>query len=214
MTQCPTYVTLDERRKQLAKYKLCGRCTGEHKTSDCKINNISCNECHIANPSDKNHLRCLCPRLVKKSTSAKSVTAIGSKMSKADKGIALPLVSATITCKGMEAYRAVAMLLDTGSQATLVKRSVVNRLGLPLELGKVYTSLQGYAGQRVKGTLFDTVFFKVFKRGYKQSINVRAYVVDSLVCLNMPGLSKLCRQINKKGIKLAYEPILDTKQVC
>ena len=60
--------------------------------------------------------------------------------------------------------------------------------------------------------MFDTVFFKVYKRGYKQSINVRPYVVDSLVCLNMPGLSKVCRQINKKGIKLAYELILDTKQ--
>merc|ERR1711895_156421 len=30
--------------------------------------------------------------------------------------------------------------------------------------------------------------------------------------VNMPGLSRVCRQINKKGITLAYEPILDTKQ--
>ena len=85
-------------------------------------------------------------------------------------------------------------------------------MGLPLEDGKVYTSLQGYAGQRVKGTLFDTVDFKVYKKGYKETIDVKAYVVDSLVCLNMPGLSRVCRQINKQGITLAYEPILDTKQ--
>ena len=72
--------------------------------------------------------------------------------------------------------------------------------------------MQDYAGQRVKGTLFDTINFKVYKKDYKETINVRAYVVDNLVCLNMPGLSKVCRQINKKGITLAYEPILDTKQ--
>ena len=42
-------------------------------------------------------------------------------MSKADKSVALPLMSASITCKGKEAGRAVAVLLDTGSQATLIK---------------------------------------------------------------------------------------------
>ena len=162
------------------------------------------------NPNDKSHLRPLCQRLVR-STNTKNVTAISYKMSKADKSVALPLMSASITCRGKEADRAVAVLLDTGSQATLIKRSVVNRLGLPLEVGKVYTSLQGYAGQRVKGTLFDTVDFKVYKKGYKETIDVKAYVVDSLVCLNMPGLSRVCRQINKQGITLAYGPILDTK---
>ena len=211
MTSCPTYVTLDERQKQLVKVGYCGRCAGEHKTNECKAN-VSCNECHKTNPGDKNHLRPLCPRLVKKSTNTKSVAAISSKMSKADKSVALPLVSVSIDCTSRDADKAVAVLLDTGSQATLVKRSVVDRLGLPLEDGKVYTSLQGYAGQRVKGTLFDTINFKVCKKGYRETIDVRAFVVDSLVCLNMPGLSKICRQINKKGIKLAYEPILDTKQ--
>ena len=198
-------------QKQLVKNIFCSKCTAKHKTSDCKSSNIVCNECVKTNPKDKSHLRPLCPRLVS-STNTKNVSAISYKMSKADKSVALPLMSASITCKSKEADRAVSVLLDTGSQATLIKRSVVNRLGLPLEVGKVYTSLQGYAGQRVKGTLFDTINFKVYKKGYKETVEVRAYVVDSLVCLNMPGLSKVCRQINKKGIKLAYEPILDTKQ--
>ena len=157
---CPTYVTLDEKQKQLVKGGYCGRCTAtDHKTNDCNAK-LSCNECQKTNPGDKNHLRPLCPRLVKKSTNTKgvaapntkSVAAISSKMSKADKSVALPLVSVSINCTSKDADKAVAVLLDTGSQATLVKRSVVDRLGLPLEDGKVYTSLQGYAGQRVKGT--------------------------------------------------------------
>lgn len=212
MTSCPTYTTIVERQKQLNKSGLCSKCAAsDHKTNDCE-NNIICNECEKTHPKDKFHLRPLCPRLVKKSSNAKSVAAISSKMFKPDRSVALPLMSASIDCRGKEADKAVAMLLDTGSQATLVKRSVVNRLGLPLEIGKVYTSLQGYAGQKVKGTLFDTINFKVYKKGYKDTIIVKAYVVDNLVRLNMPGLSRVCRQINKKGITLAYEPILDTKQ--
>ena len=160
MTNCPTYVTLEERQKQLVKNKFCSKCTGKHKTSDCKSSNIVCNECVKTNPNDKSHIRPLCTRLVR-STNTKNITAISYKMSKADKNVALPLVSVSITCKGKEADKAVAVLLDTGSQATLVKRSVVNRLGLPLEVGKVYTTLQCYAGLRVKGTFFDTINFKV-----------------------------------------------------
>ena len=211
MTNCPTYVTIVERQEQLVKNKFCSKCSGKHRTNDCKSTNIVCNECVKTNPKDKSHLRPLCPRLVC-STNTKNITAIGYKMSKADKSVALPLMSASITCKSKEADRSVSVLLDTGSQATLIKRSVVNRLGLPLEIGKVYTALQGYAGQKVKGTLFDTVDFKVYKKGYKETVYVKAYVVDYLVCLNISGLSRVCRQINKQGIKLAYEPILDTKQ--
>ena len=147
MTNCPTYVTLEDRQNQLVKNRFCSKCTGKHKTSDCQTNNIVCNECVKTNPDDKFHLRPLCPRLVR-STNTKGVTAIGYKMSKADKSVALPLMSTSITCKGREADKAVAVSLKTGSQATLIKRSVVNRLGLHLEVGKVYTSLQGYAGQR------------------------------------------------------------------
>ena len=37
-------------------------------------------------------------------------------------------------------------------------------------------------------------------------------MVDNLATLSMPGLSAVCRRIDKLGYTLAYEPILDTKR--
>ena len=86
-------------------------------------------------PNDESFLRPLCPMLVKKSTNTKGVMAISSRISKVVRRVALPLLSVSITCRGEEADKAVTVLLDTDSQATLVKISVVNRLDLPSEVG-------------------------------------------------------------------------------
>ena len=43
-------------------------------------------------------------------------------------------------------------------------------------------------------------------------MEVKAYAIDSLVSLGIPGLSQICRRINKQGVPLAYELILNTKR--
>ena len=52
----------------------------------------------------------------------------------------------------------------------------------------------------------------MIKKGYKKTFEVRAYIVESLVTLNMPGLSNVCRRIDKNGIELANKGILDSRK--
>ena len=59
--------------------------------------------------------------------------------------------------------------------------------------------------------LFKIINYKVYKKDYKETIDVRAYVVDYWVCLNVSDLFRVCRQINQKGISLTYIPNLDIK---
>ena len=140
------------------------------------------------------------------------MASVGNRFSKADKSIALPTIAVDIQCKADESKRSINALLDTGSQVTLIKREVVERLDLPILEEQVYTSLQGYAGQKIRGQMFKTIKFKIQKKGYKKIFEVRAYIVESLVTLNMPGLSSICHRIDNHGIDLAKKGSLDTRR--
>ena len=41
---------------------------------------------------------------------------------------------------------------------------------------------------------------------------LKAYIVESLVTLNMPGLSNVCHRIEKAGLDLANKGILDSRK--
>ena len=84
------------------------------------------------------------------------MASVGYRFSKAEKSIALPTISVDIQCNADESEKAINALLDTGSQVTLIKREVVERLNLPILEEQVYTSLQGYAGQKIRSQMFKT----------------------------------------------------------
>ena len=155
---CTTYVSLDARKKQLVKLNRCTKCM-RIASAGCTAGNCSksldCFICHM------NHLKPLCPSWLSQSNAKTTTAMVTSKMTKCNKSVALPLIAASIDCNANPADKAVALLLDSGSQATLIKRNVVTRLGLPLDNEKIYASFQGYAGQSLKGTLFDTVTFRI-----------------------------------------------------
>ena len=84
-----------------------------------------------------------------------NVASVGNRFSKADKSIALPTISVDIHCDADESSKAINALLDTGAQVTLIKRDVVERLNLLILEEQVYTTLQRYAGQKIRGKIFQ-----------------------------------------------------------
>ena len=66
----------------------------------------------------------LCPKC--------TLASVGYRFRKADKSIALLTISVDIQCNADESEKAINALLDTGSQVTLIKREVVERLDHPI----------------------------------------------------------------------------------